>query len=111
MKQLDAITEERDQLSDELTAVKAEQDNANLSDVHAKVNMEYKDVYIDHIVFLLIPHLDIFPFEVVAEIRAIPVDIGMIVTLPTIVLPSLLLMLRRAKPNRGEQVDALVVDS
>lgn len=56
--------------------------------------MEYKDEYIDHLTFLLNPHLNLLLTDVVAKIRAMLANIGGIITLIDCHAPRLLLILK-----------------
>lgn len=98
---------------DEIVKVKAEQDSVNLTAIQAQIDMEYKDKYIDRLVFLLIPYLDLLSANIMAKIQAMPVDIGMMVT-PTdrrAPKPVIDVETRLANAGMGKQGDASIVDT
>lgn len=73
-----AVTCKRDQLLEEVTVLKKERDEGRVTIMESKIDQECKDEYIDHLAFLLKPHLG--PSDVVDKIYRIPEEIGVNVT-------------------------------
>lgn len=75
-----AVSRERDRLLDEVVALEKGKDEAKVAILEAKTNQECKYEYIDHLAFLLKPHLGLLPTDIVEQIHHIPEDIRVDVT-------------------------------
>lgn len=79
----------------------------------AKTDMECKDGYIDHLAFLLNPHLSHLPPEVADKIRAMPGEIRVIINPTDHHVPKPVKDIEAGLVNTraGELCDTFVVDA
>lgn len=79
VKRLDAVVVERDHLLDHLTTAKSEYDAILYKTLHWEVRYKAQVGYINHLAFMLSPHIDKPPAKLAAKIRSMPSDIGVII--------------------------------
>lgn len=75
--QTDAMTSKRDMLTSKLEAAVTDKEATELGTLKWEITCEAQKEYINHLDFILGPHMEKLPTEVVTEVTSLPGEVGM----------------------------------